>query len=238
MSSGLRVPGHPSLHAACGPFRRRWIVRADPEAGLEMFTEMRPPLAPEAVLPILTAEVPQLCAPYLEAALKVGSRAACAPPLHVAVSVTLVSALCFHACSTVMTTHAPRACRVLSDGWKHREKPCPPPSVHCASDDSALSATPFGSQTGRAAPANFHNELALIYLRMATGAGNSQQARSREGDPHASSSGAGLEQSENGAGEGLLHVAKRHRDCQLQACTGAEGLAEPGAQELIWHEAS
>ena len=53
-------------------------MRADPEAGLEMFTEMRPPLAPEAVLPILTAEVPQLCAPYLEAALKVRMRAACA----------------------------------------------------------------------------------------------------------------------------------------------------------------
>ena len=47
-------------------------MRADPEAGLEMFTEMRPALPPEAVLPILTAEVPQLCAPYLEAALQVG----------------------------------------------------------------------------------------------------------------------------------------------------------------------
>lgn len=51
---------------------RRWIVRADPEAGLEMFTEMRPALAPETVLPILTNEVPTLCAPYLEAALDMG----------------------------------------------------------------------------------------------------------------------------------------------------------------------
>ncbi|BDA43540.1 Vam6/Vps39-like protein [Coccomyxa sp. Obi] len=50
----------------------RWIVRADPEAGLEMFTEMRPALAPETVLPILTNEVPTLCAPYLEAALDMG----------------------------------------------------------------------------------------------------------------------------------------------------------------------
>ncbi len=50
----------------------RWIVRADPEAGLEMFTEMRPALPPETVLPILTNEVPTLCAPYLEAALEMG----------------------------------------------------------------------------------------------------------------------------------------------------------------------
>ena len=57
----------------------RWIVRADPEAGLEMFTEMSPALAPEAVLPILTAEVPQLCAPYLEAALQVGGHIWSAP---------------------------------------------------------------------------------------------------------------------------------------------------------------
>ena len=47
----------------------RWIVRADPEAGLEMFTEMQPPLAPEVALPILTSEAPSLCAPYLQAAL-------------------------------------------------------------------------------------------------------------------------------------------------------------------------
>lgn len=47
-------------------------MRADPEAGLEMFTEMRPALAPESVLPILTNEVPTLCAPYLEAALDMG----------------------------------------------------------------------------------------------------------------------------------------------------------------------
>lgn len=53
-------------------FSHRWIVRADPEAGLEMFTEMRPALPPETVLPILTNEVPTLCAPYLEAALEMG----------------------------------------------------------------------------------------------------------------------------------------------------------------------
>jgi hypothetical protein len=50
----------------------RWIVHADPEAGLEMFTEMQPPLPPETVLPILTNEEPSLCAPYLESALKLG----------------------------------------------------------------------------------------------------------------------------------------------------------------------
>lgn len=50
---------------ACG----RWIVRADPEAGLEMFTGMQPPLAPEVALSILTSEAPSLCAPYLQAAL-------------------------------------------------------------------------------------------------------------------------------------------------------------------------
>lgn len=47
-------------------------MRSDPEAGLEMFTEMRPPLPAETVLPILTNETPSLCAPYLESALKLG----------------------------------------------------------------------------------------------------------------------------------------------------------------------
>ncbi len=44
-------------------------MRADPEAGLEMFTGMQPPLAPEVALPILSSEAPSLCAPYLQAAL-------------------------------------------------------------------------------------------------------------------------------------------------------------------------
>ena len=35
----------------------RWILRADPEAGLEMLLQARPPLAPAAVLPILSAQV-------------------------------------------------------------------------------------------------------------------------------------------------------------------------------------
>ena len=53
----------------------RWIVRADPEAGLEMFTGMKPPLAPEVALPILTSEAPSLCAPYLQAALAANTAA-------------------------------------------------------------------------------------------------------------------------------------------------------------------
>lgn len=61
------------MHTFCkSMWSCRWIVRADPEAGLEMFTEMRPALAPETVLPILTNEVPTLCAPYLEAVLDKG----------------------------------------------------------------------------------------------------------------------------------------------------------------------
>lgn len=51
----------------------RWIVRADPEAGLEMFAEMRPPLAPETALSILASEAPNLAAPYLQAALASGA---------------------------------------------------------------------------------------------------------------------------------------------------------------------
>jgi hypothetical protein len=58
-------------HCVCGPSRqkpgrgeashwpamRRWILSADPEAGLEMLVQARPPLAPAAVLPILSAQV-------------------------------------------------------------------------------------------------------------------------------------------------------------------------------------
>ena len=55
---------------------RRWILKADPEAGLEMFTQMNPPLAPATVLPILTAQAPLLCAPYLESAIHAGTATA------------------------------------------------------------------------------------------------------------------------------------------------------------------
>ncbi len=72
-------------------------MRADPEAGLEMFTEMRPPLAPEAVLPILTAEVPQLCAPYLEAALKVRAHMSMQPTVQVALNLHLTASQAPHA---------------------------------------------------------------------------------------------------------------------------------------------
>ena len=44
----------------------RWILRADPEAGLEMLVQARPPLAPAAVLPILSA---QACTPLSAAGL-------------------------------------------------------------------------------------------------------------------------------------------------------------------------
>ena len=44
-------------------------MQADAEAGLDMLVQLRPPLAPEAVLPVLRAVSPTLCAPYLEAAL-------------------------------------------------------------------------------------------------------------------------------------------------------------------------
>ena len=45
----------------------------DPEAGLEMFTEMQPPSSPDSVLPILASHAPSLCATYLEAAIAQGS---------------------------------------------------------------------------------------------------------------------------------------------------------------------
>ena len=55
---------------------RRWILRADPEAGLEMFIQMEEALPPAAALPILTAQAPSLCAPYLETALANGTASA------------------------------------------------------------------------------------------------------------------------------------------------------------------
>ena len=51
----------------------RWILTVDPEAGLEMFTEMQPPSSPDSVLPILASHAPSLCATYLEAAIAQGS---------------------------------------------------------------------------------------------------------------------------------------------------------------------
>lgn len=51
----------------------RWILEADPEAGLEMFASLQPPLPPSAVLPILTSYAPRLAASYLEAALVSGA---------------------------------------------------------------------------------------------------------------------------------------------------------------------
>ena len=70
----IKLPGCPHVHMAT-PLCR-WILKADPEAGLEMFTEMNPPLAPATVLPILTAQAPLLCAPYLESAIHAGTATA------------------------------------------------------------------------------------------------------------------------------------------------------------------
>lgn len=50
-----------------------WILTVDPEAGLEMFTEMQPALPPDSVLPILAGHAPSLCASYLESAIAQGS---------------------------------------------------------------------------------------------------------------------------------------------------------------------
>jgi len=36
------------------------MLAADPDAGLEMFSNMQPPLPPSAVLPILTTYAPKL----------------------------------------------------------------------------------------------------------------------------------------------------------------------------------
>ncbi|KAL4430543.1 hypothetical protein ABPG77_005783 [Micractinium sp. CCAP 211/92] len=54
----------------------KWILAADPDAGLEMFSNMQPPLPPSAALPMLTSYAPRLAGPYLEAALASGA----APP--------------------------------------------------------------------------------------------------------------------------------------------------------------
>ena len=51
----------------------RWILTVDPEAGLEMLTDMQPPLSAETVLTILAEQTPSLCAVYLESAIAKGS---------------------------------------------------------------------------------------------------------------------------------------------------------------------
>lgn len=45
---------------ACPSLLGRWMLAADPDAGLEMFGSMDPPLPPSAVLPMLTSYAPQL----------------------------------------------------------------------------------------------------------------------------------------------------------------------------------
>lgn len=50
-----------------------WILTVDPEAGLEMLTDMQPPLPTETVLTILADQTPALCAVYLETAIAKGS---------------------------------------------------------------------------------------------------------------------------------------------------------------------
>ncbi|GAX76818.1 hypothetical protein CEUSTIGMA_g4264.t1 [Chlamydomonas eustigma] len=49
-----------------------WILGADPEAGLQAFLQMQPPLSPALVLSILGDDNPNLSALYLEAALHMG----------------------------------------------------------------------------------------------------------------------------------------------------------------------
>jgi len=65
-----------------------WILTVDPEAGLEMFTEMQPPLSPDSVLPILASNAPSLCATYLEAAIAQGSVSAQVSVLVLGVNTT------------------------------------------------------------------------------------------------------------------------------------------------------
>ena len=55
-----------------GPMRCRWILKADPDHGLAMLLEMRPPLAPEVVVQMLNAFAPAFCAQYLKTAMDEG----------------------------------------------------------------------------------------------------------------------------------------------------------------------
>ena len=50
----------------------RWIVAADPEAGVQMLLDLKPPPAPDAALAVLRSAAPGLAATYLEQALAVG----------------------------------------------------------------------------------------------------------------------------------------------------------------------
>ncbi|KDD71478.1 hypothetical protein H632_c4947p0, partial [Helicosporidium sp. ATCC 50920] len=59
-------------HAELVMAHARWILRADPEAGLEMFSAQNARLPPEVVVPVLAAYTPHLAVPYLEAALESG----------------------------------------------------------------------------------------------------------------------------------------------------------------------
>lgn len=51
----------------------RWILKADPEAGLEMFIQMKKDFESRSALSVLTAQAPSLCAPFLESALNNGN---------------------------------------------------------------------------------------------------------------------------------------------------------------------
>ncbi|KAI3425935.1 hypothetical protein D9Q98_007907 [Chlorella vulgaris] len=66
LPAGQRDLGLISAHA-------KWMLAADPDAGLEMFSSMDPPLPPSAVLPMLTSYAPRLAAAYLESALASGA---------------------------------------------------------------------------------------------------------------------------------------------------------------------
>ena len=49
-----------------------WVLAGDPEAGLEAFVRMQPPLPPYVVLQVLSPVSPHFCALYLETALAMG----------------------------------------------------------------------------------------------------------------------------------------------------------------------
>lgn len=58
VSSGKSFPTSTSSDLmACQQALCRWILRADPEAGLEMFVQLEDGLPPSVALPILTAQV-------------------------------------------------------------------------------------------------------------------------------------------------------------------------------------
>ena len=90
----------------------RWILTVDPEAGLEMFTEMQPPLPPESVLPILASHAPSLCATYLEAAIAQGS---------VSAQVTCATDLMMIG---LLYSTIPHACQLNVHPAKTRTLPC------------------------------------------------------------------------------------------------------------------